>query len=251
MKKLLLILVIAITVFLIYLFNIDNKVYYLSIDSNIIDSEENSNYIESVENYLLSNKKLEKTVSTFSKNNYLVNDLISDIKNNKKITVNNKNITLKNALIKADLLTLSIGMNEINNKLITSNSLIQYTYIDNLLIDIDNLLSLIREYCKEDIFIIGVYYPDTKYQKDLIELYSYYNEEYKKLAEKYNIKYIDLYNVFLENQEYLSQTNNFMPSLKGYKYISDQIIITIGETVLKNSWFYKKNLLYYMSIKFL
>lgn len=251
MKRILLILVIAITVFLIYLFNIDNKVYYLSIDSNIIDNEENSNYIESVENYLLSNKKLEKTVSAFSKNNYLVKDLISDIKNNKKITVNNKNITLKNALIKADLLTLSIGMNEINNKLITSNSLTQYTYIDNLLIDIDNLLNLIREYCKEDIFIIGVYYPDVKYQKDLIELYSYYNEEYKKIATKYNMQYIDLYNVFLENQEYLSQTNNLMPSLKGYKYISDQIIITIGKTVLKNGWFYKKNLLYYMSIKFL
>ncbi len=234
MKKILLILVISITVFFIYLFNIDNKIYYLSIDS-YNNNEENSNYNEKVENYLLSNNKLEKVVSEFSKENYLVNDLISDIKNNKKIKINNKNITLKNALIKADLLTLSIGMNEISDRILTNNSLKQYTYIDNLLIDIDSLFKLIREYCKEDIFIIGIYYPNTEYNKDLIDLYSYYNEEYKKLAVKYNMEYIDLYNIFMENTDYLSQSNYLLPSLKGYKYISEQIIITIGETVLKNS----------------
>lgn len=251
MKKILLILVIATTVFLIYLFNIDNKIYYLSINS-YTGNEENSNYNENVENYLLSNKKLETSINDFSKDNYLISDLINDIKNNKKITVNNKNTTLKNALIKADLFTLFIGMNELNNNTLSfSNSLKKYTFVDSVLADLDNLLSLIREYCKEDIFIIGVYYPNTEYNKELADLYSYYNDGYKKLADNYNMKYIDLYNVFLENPEYLSSTEVFVPSLKGYKYISEQIIITIGETVLKNSWFSKKNLLYYISIKFL
>lgn len=234
MKKILLILVVVLTVFLIYLFNIDNKIYYLSINS-YTNNEDNSDYSERVENYLLSNNKLEISINDFSKDNYLISDLINDIKNNKKIKVNNKKTTLKNSLIKADLFTLFIGMNELNNNiLLSNNSLKKYTYVDNIIVELDTLLSLVREYCKEDIFIIGVYYPNIEYDKDLVDLYSYYNDSYKQLANKYNIKYIDLYNVFLENSEYLSSTEVFIPSLKGYKYISEQIIITIGETVLKN-----------------
>lgn len=236
MKKILLILIVFIAVFLIYLFNIDNKIYYLSLESYNEFIDENGDYNESIINYLSLNKKLEKAVVDFSKNNYLINDLSNDIKENKKITVNNKSITLKNALIKADLVTIFIGMNEINNKLLSlkTNNLKQFNYIDNILIDLDKLLSLTREYCKEDVFIIGVYYPYKEYQPDLVELFSYYNEEYKNLANKYNMKYIDIYNPFLENPAYLSSTDNISPSLKGYKYISDQIIITINETVLKN-----------------
>lgn len=236
MKKILLILIVFIAVFLIYLFNIDNKIYYLSLESYNEFSDENGDYNESIINYLSLNKKLEKAVVDFSKNNYLIKDLANDIKENKKITVNNKSITLKNALIKADLVTIFIGMNEINNKLLSlkTNNLKQFNYIDNILIDLDKLLSLTREYCKEDIFIIGVYYPYQEYKTELVDLFSYYNEKYKELANKYNMKYIDIYNPFLENASYLSSSGNISPSLKGYKYISDQIIITINETVLKN-----------------
>ena len=236
MKKILLILIVFVAVFLIYLSNIDNKIYYLSLESYNEFSDEKGDYNESIINYLSLNKKLEKAVVDFSKNNYLINELSNDIKENKKITVNNKSITLKNALIKADLVTIFIGMNEINNKLLSlkTNNLKQFNYIDNILIDLDKLLSLTREYCKEDVFIIGVYYPYKEYQPDLVKLFSYYNEEYKNLANKYNMKYIDIYNPFLENPAYLSSTDNISPSLKGYKYISDQIIITINETVLKN-----------------
>ena len=236
MKKILLILIVFVAVFLIYLFNIDNKVYYLSLESYNEFSDENGDYNESVINYLSLNSKLERAIVEFSKNDYLINDLANDIKENKKITVNNKNITLKNALIKADLVTMFIVMNEINNKLLSSkaNNLNQYNYIDNLLIDLDKLFSLTREYCKEDIFVIGVYYPYQDYQSGLVDLFSYYNERYKDLANKYNMKYIDIYNPFLENPSYLSSNGNIFPSLKGYKYISDQIIIKINETVLKN-----------------
>ena len=237
MKKILLILIVFVAVFLIYLLNVDNKVYYLSLESLSEYNEENGDYNESVINYLSTNNKLERAVVEFSKNNYLVNDLANDIKNNKKVVTNNKNTTLKNALIKADLVTLFIGMNEINTKLLSSkdNSLNQYNYVDNLLIDIDKLLNLTREYCKEDIFIIGIYYPYKEYKTGLVDLFSYYNERYKDLASKYNMKYIDIYNPFLENPQYLSLNDSFTPSLKGYKYISDQVIITINETVLKNS----------------
>lgn len=236
MKKILLMLIIFVAVFLIYLFNIDNKIYYLSLESFNEFNEENGDYDESVINYLSINNKLEKAIVEFSKNNYLINDLADDIRENKKIKINNKNITLKNALIKADLVTIFVGMNEINNKSLLSknNDLKQYSYIDNLLTDLDKLLSLTREYCKEDIFIIGVYYPYQEYQAGLVDLFSYYNERYKDLASKYNMKYIDIYNTFLENTSYLSSNDNISPSLKGYKYISDQIIITINETVLKN-----------------
>lgn len=235
MKKILLILILLISVFLIYLFNLDQKIYYLSLNTNNISDEENGDYVALVSDYLESSNKLEKSITDFSKQDYLVVDLTSDIKNNKSIKIDNKKVTIKNALIKADLLTISIGMPEITNKLLLQKdkNFDYYNYIDDLIKDMEDLFKTIREYCKEDIFVVGIYYPYQDYDKDLVNLFSYYNDKLNNLSQQYKLQYIDLYNIFLENPSYLS--DNIKPSLKGYNYISDQIIITINKTVLKNS----------------
>lgn len=231
MKKILLILILLISVFLIYLFNLDQKIYYLSLNTNNVSDEENGDYVALVSDYLESSNKLEKSITDFSKQDYLVVDLTSDIKNNKSIKIDNKKVTIKNALIKADLLTISIGMPEITNKLLLQKdkNFDYYNYIDDLIKDMEDLFKTIREYCKEDIFVVGIYYPYQDYDKDLVNLFSYYNDKLNNLSQQYKLQYIDLYNIFLENPSYLS--DNIKPSLKGYNYISDQIIITINKTV--------------------
>ena len=63
--------------------------------------------------------------------------------------------------MRADIITLSTGLNELLYKLQNENldSYQMYKYIDNLIEDIDDLIDIIKKYCKEDIFILGYYNP--------------------------------------------------------------------------------------------
>lgn len=250
MKKIFIIFTVIISIFIIYFVTLDRKIYYLVLGDGITTDnlENNSGYSNYIESYLSNYDKLEMYINQFSKENYRVTDVIKDIDANKKIKIGSSNKTLKNALIKSDLLTISIGMNDLTSKIninsINSNINYQKLYdnVDEITHDLEELLVLLRSYCKEDIFLIGVYYPYQNKDEELNKVFSYFNTKFKDTAEIYNIKYIDIYDIFLENQTYLSETTIF-PSEKGQEVISNQIIATINNTILKNSWFYKKRLL--------
>ena len=104
-KTILFLIIMTLLIFLIYLTNKDNEIYYVNIDSTNINK-----YNEIIKNNYQKNKKLEKYINDFSKEDYRTTDLIRDIKDNKKV---NK-IAIQNALIKSDILTLNIGINDIN-----------------------------------------------------------------------------------------------------------------------------------------
>ena len=106
-------------VFIIYLTTLDRKVYYLNLGDEIAGGD--SNYGEWIKDYFKSKGKLEKYVSEFIEEDYRTTDLIHAIEDNRKVYSNGMNITLKNALIKADLVTLSIGSNDIYYKITTSS----------------------------------------------------------------------------------------------------------------------------------
>ena len=178
MKKILTILIIILSVFLIYLGFKDKKVYYLSIGDYLangineygIKGYSYSNYIS---DYLNENNLLEVFVS-HTNNNMRVIDVMNDINNNSIITVNDKSKTFQNALIKADLITISLGMNDLfsnvsfNNDF-TLNNL--YEKLDKMLLDYDNLFSLLRQYCKENIVFIGIYNPVNEDLDDFDSLF--------------------------------------------------------------------------------
>ena len=152
-------------IILINFTNKDNEIYYVNIDST--NSLEYNNIIT---NQLIKTKKLEKNVNKFSKKDYRTTDLIRDIKDNKKI----ENQTIQNALIKADILTIYIGINDINYKIGDNSKENLYNYTDQVLLDIEELLKLVRTYSKEKIYFIGFKnnkgYP-TKKHLEAIEKY--------------------------------------------------------------------------------
>lgn len=242
MKKILIISVIIVSIFIIYLTTIDRKIYYLSLGDDITTGEVKNNcgYSNYVEDYLKYYNKLEISINEFAKENYRITDIINDINNNKKISIDGKVKSLKNVLIKADLLTISIGLNDLTSKinnqnLVNNNNFVDlYDDVDNIANDLIKLLALIREYCKEDIFLIGIYYPYQIQNQDLNNVFIYMNNRFKEASNLYNIKYIDIYDLFSENSSYISSTNIY-PSKEGYEAIANQITITINNTVLKNS----------------
>lgn len=176
MRKLLLILFIFVLVFIIYYLNLDKKVYVLSIGDNYLFNDGYKNYID---NFL--DNKLENNIIFSNDGDYRIIDLLNDIKDNKKFIFQDKKYTINNTLIKADIIFISIGLNDLrfnkNNK--------NYDYVDEVMKDLDELLKLVRKYCKEKIYIFNYYSLDSS------ELSLYVNNQLKKIINRYDVDYID------------------------------------------------------------
>lgn len=210
-KKTLFLLGTFILTFLIYYFNIDKKIYYVSLGDFLANGINNlekvdNNYSDNIKEKYKNN--LQKYVNYSQVDDYRVMDLINDINYNKEITYNNKEYKIQNLLIKANLITISIGMNDLIYK-----KNIDYNYVDNLLSDIDTLLNTIRKYNKDKIYFLGFY--NIIDNEKIIE---YSNKKLSRICEKNNIYFIDI-----------SELNNYIvkgiyPNIHGYTYITDKIL---------------------------
>ena len=211
MKKILFTIVVSVLIFIIYYFNISEKIYYtsfgdyLAVGINNFNKIEN-NYSDNIKNHY--SKNLSKYINYSTIDDYRVMDLINDINYNKTVIYKNNEYKVQNILIKSNYITLSIGMNDILSK----NS-INYDYADQLLKDIENLFVLIRKFNKDRIDFLSFY--NIINNKEII---TYINNKLEKLCLKNNINYIDI-----------SKLNNYIingkyPTNDGYLYITNQIL---------------------------
>ena len=143
----------------------------------------------------------------------------------------------------ADIVTLSIGLNDLLYKLSLSDLSIILgdkqklnQYINDVLLDIEKLIILMRKYCKEDIILIGYYNPlwikNINYANETEFIFLDINKRMKDLAKKYDLYYVDIYQMFKENKDFFSNPTDIHPSSRGYKAISDKIITIIEQNVI-------------------
>lgn len=218
MKKIIVLFLTILLVVYIYIKNIDDKIYYLSLGDSYACSMNylgvlDYGYSEYIRDYLKEEKKLEKFVNAFAKSGYRSVDLLRDIVDNKELNIDNNKLTLKQALIKADLVTLSIGTNDILS--MTSLNM-DDIIINDAMNDLDELLKTVREYCKEKIIAINYF---NFYDNDIGK---FANEKYKELCAKYDIIYIDVSD--LSNNNLYFPTSNIHPSKEGYEQIFKRIL---------------------------
>lgn len=240
-------LVVAVTflfVFLTYLTTIDKKVYYLALgDYEAIgltnQGEITYGYTDYVKDILKEKKKLEKYINGYAKDDARITDLINDINNNKKIMISSKEQTIKNALIKADLVTLSIGMNDLfykigmNPNFETLNYNELYYHVDEMMEDMDKLFEKVREYCKEDILVTSFYNPMIHSNEELDNVFVYANGRLKELVDQYHMTYVNVYKEFQTHEHYLSQSFSIYPSKEGYEMMSKKVEEAMNGTLLK------------------
>ena len=194
MKKIILIIFVFVLVFIIYYLNLDKRVYVLSIGDYII---KNNNYADNL------GKKLENNVIYSNDGDYRIIDLINDIKDNKEFSYNRREYTLDNTLIKADIIFISIGMNDLKYNKNNNN----YDYIDEVIKDLAELLKLIRKYSKEKIYIFNYY--------NLGNMTNYVNRRLDNISNKYKINVIDISDIKsieLNNNDY----NNINNRIKNF-----------------------------------
>ncbi|MBR3049087.1 MAG: hypothetical protein IKG58_00815 [Bacilli bacterium] len=215
MKKIILLLLIIIPVLLIS--NIKNKnTCYTSIGdgySKGIDSYGQINGYSKLLKKHLSNKKTLNNYTNLSNKDMSINTLYTNILLNKN--------NIKGILSETEVLTLSIGLNDLKYKL-SINNINDYKLnkiINEINIDINKLLKEISKYYKGTIYVIGYYYKDyddiylVKGIKELNNLYK-------------NKKVVFIYSKKLQNNNkyYLNNPNNNYPNIEGYKLIELKLL---------------------------
>lgn len=230
--------VVILAVFLIYLTTLDKSICYVALGDFLTvgvtaDKTKDYGFSDYVNEYLEEKNVVDEYIKEFADNTYRTTDLIRDIKDNKRILINDKERTLKNVLIKADLVTLSVGTNDVISIMSSeSGNSNFYDYLDSILIDMDELFALLRQYCKEDIIVIGYYNPyygNKKYDS----AFSYMNTKVNYLSQKYGINYVDIYDLYASNLDFLPVINDIHPSSKGYNSIFDMVRPILDDTILK------------------
>ena len=144
-----------------------------------------------------------------------INDLKSKILLDEKTNYKNRKINLKNILSESDIITMSIGLNDLIYKL----SILDTTSIkkidkvvDETYSDFISLLTEIKKYYKEDIYLIG-YYTSPKYGYKVNYAIEKLNEKYKNTPE---IVYVSTDNFLNNNKNYLVNPNSYYPNTSGY-----------------------------------
>lgn len=226
LKKILLCLML-ISIFLIGINVKDNKISYISIGDGLskgmnYNDFESIGYSDHLYNYLKKNNNVELYTKDFSNENNRITDLIDDINNNISLTIDNKTIYIQNAIKNSDILTISIGMNEILYKYTNHvNNGYMYSYIDECISDLNKLLKIITKLNNNDIFLIGYYNPTD--DNELDEFIKYTNNKIITLCNNYKINYIDTYNIFNNNKHMIYSKNNYYPNQDGYKLIANAV----------------------------
>jgi len=218
MKKIILILFLFLSCYLIYQFTDNKELSYVAIGDTNADI--NYNKIK----YKIYN-------NDYINQDYRIIDLINIIKYNEQT----KNTSIHRLLKNADILIVSIGMNDIYYKLNTDNLNI-YTYINNMIKDIDILLNEINKYNYKKVYFLGYYNINNKNN----DLFTYLNYKTKIIVNKHNYEYIELNKILTNKPNLYKNKEYFYLNTLGYKEINKIIVEN-----LKNYWYNIKCIYYY------
>lgn len=197
------------------------------------DKELFSNNLKSVNFADLISRKLEEKdelgfySKDFIKENIRTIDVINDI--NQNLTIDN--ISIQNILKRTDILIINIGNNEINYKLskinYAENDNEIYKYLDEVIIDIQDLIKTIKKINKKRIIFIGYYNDTNNINND--KYYIYINKKINEISNNENLEFIDLYNILNKNNDYITKSNPVYITNEGNIAIYNNIIRKINK----------------------
>ena len=223
MKKIIFILILFLSCYIIYDLTTDSKYYYMSIGDYLsygINSYGVREYGYSffVRDYLDKEDKLKKFNDSFVESDYRITDLINLIKYNEVKIINGKEQNINQLLKKTDILTISVGMNDLYYKLKNNDDNI-YNYMNGLLDDYNELFSYISRFNYKKVFVLGYYNVGV-----CQEYINYINTRLKFIVNDFGYEYVDLSNIFDNNPIFFDKSDNFVPNKDGYLKISKIII---------------------------
>lgn len=228
MKKIIFIIILFLSCYIVYSLTTSDKIYYVTLGDSLskgvnVYGIKQYGYSDYIKDYLELDNRLSSFNNTFTGSNYRITDLLRMIEYNEIKKVNGEEVSINRLLKKADVITLSIGMNELYFKL-KMNDYNIYNYMNDLLIDMEQLLNHINKFNHRKVFVLG-YYNIGDYQEEI----NYINVKLESIVSKEGFEYIDLSNIFDNNPDFFDNSDNFIPNNYGYLKISKIILAKLKE----------------------
>lgn len=221
-KLILIIISSLVLTYLIYFTLKEDRLNIVAIGDGISSGETSYNidgisYNDYIKEYFENKKLLKSYNNSFSYKNYQLNELIYDLKDN-VIDADNKNI--QQVINKANLLTLSIGEEELVKLSLTND--LNKEYIDKYMKEYDSLVYILDKLTEAKIVIVGFYENAYLKKSDVIIL----NSNLSNIAIKYNAIFVNVSDLLL-NKEYYLSTKDYYFNYKAHKEIAQMIIHSI------------------------
>lgn len=235
-KKLIVFCLLCFVIYLIYSCFHTNKINYLSLGDSLslginAYGDVSYGYSDYLALYLDRKQVLGGYSKDFSISGSRISDLQHQLDTNQHITVNDSDLSLKKCLRESDLVTLSIGANDlisaINMSTIDIETLQEediIKIIDDLDKNLKQLFKELRKYAKKEIIFIGYYYPYQEPSLMIDRMFSYLNDKLEDSCTKYDITYINTYYGFKNNPSFLPNPTNIHPGPDGYQAIANLIV---------------------------
>ena len=187
--KLLILIALSLSVILIYNKTNNHNINYTTIGDSLslgIDSygKQDYGYSDYIKDYLIETNKLKSYSKSYTNKKMLINDIKVALISDQKMTNYNTKTNLKVILSETDILTLSIGIDDLMYKMTmlsenTDNNL--NIIIDEIKTSYNELISEIRKIYRGPIYTVGYYNLQSN------------NDFYDKAIEKLN-------NIYKENK---------------------------------------------------
>lgn len=206
----------AILSVIIYFFTQNNEITIVSIGDGI-SSGMTSYGIEgySFNDYLKEDYRTKhelKEYIEYAIPNKTVKELIYEIKENKSIVKKEEQIEIKQAINKADILTIAIGMDELANIKITNQIKNEYLH------DLEELLSMIKMLNGKKVIILSLY---SWGKNDLLTIEKL-NAGIRDIALSNGFLFVDI-NKILMNKDYYLSTDSYYINYLGHKSIYEEL----------------------------
>lgn len=226
------IFLIIMAVFSIYYWFRTDKLNYVVLGDSVAEGmnpygEVGYSYADFLADSLKKKGRLKSYTKEYAESGYVTADVITDIHINQN---------LKKDLRESDLVTISIGANDFLHSIDTRNLDVAHLLdlkqtVFAIIPNIEECIKELRKYAKEKVIIVGYYNPipflfNTS-GSDLDLLFAYIDDEYQKIADKYNCTYVSLYQLFKENTDFLPNPADIHPNLDGYQAISKLLLLSI------------------------
>lgn len=238
-KKTIVFSLIILVIFLTYLFFHDTKINYVVIGDSLAAGQNpygekiGYGYADYIMDYLKENDRLKQYVKNYATSGFTTENVLTDLKNNKKVSFGGHEINLRNVLRESDFVTISVGANDFMknfqlDQLDFNNPNLYIEKIDTIMYNVGNVLKEVRKFAKNKIVVIGYYNPFPllfkSFEKELDAIFTYADQEYEGICSLYNVDYISVYELFKNHSDYLPNPFDIHPNLEGYQAIANLII---------------------------
>ena len=238
MKKKLICLIIFSSIITIIIYSAfkNDKITILALGDSIAHgitpyNSQSYSYNDYLKEHYEKNHQINKYYREFTGIDIRTNDLINMINNNISKKINGKTITIQQALVKSDIITISIGSYDLYNHLGITNGGTPIKnkeelndYFLSMFTDLNNLIKLVSKYTAGRIIIIGFHNPKLDIYEKYHQIFEYLDASYQKISEENDVEYVSINQEISGNSKYLPNSNSIHFDYKAHEIISQKII---------------------------